>query len=404
MTLPPPRPELLALLNAAKAEPDDDTPRLVLADWLQEQSAPADVARGEWLRNLVEANRLIPEDPRRPELLRRAKELWQQNRRAWAAPLYLVGYEFPYDEATFRGGFLNPSAYGTDVLRKKGLAVVGSEVFAWIAGLNFQRFTSIQMTKLLASPIIESITSLSFSSWVSLRPYDFEKIAANDRVGKLRTLHTRHSRVATRGVVALAKSPHLGGLRHLHLWNESLRDGGFAALCNSEHLNDLRSLVVPNCELNIASARAFGQGAGLPALTELHLGGTNRIGPDGTRILVSYEHTGRLKKLNLWSNDIGDYGTEAVAQAGHMSNLTHLDLSSNLISNRGVVALGGAAHLGTLEELNLRRNNIAGAGAIALAESPHLTKIRRLDVSANNIGAKAGDALRERFGPRLVLD
>ena len=159
MTLPPPRPELLALLNAAKAEPDDDTPRLVLADWLQEQSAPADVARGEWLRNLVEANRLIPEDPRRPELLRRAKELWQQNCRAGAAPLYQVGYEFPYDEATFRGGFLNPSAYGTDVLRKKGLAVVGSEVFAWITGLNFQRFMSIQMTKLLASPIIESITS-----------------------------------------------------------------------------------------------------------------------------------------------------------------------------------------------------------------------------------------------------
>ena len=404
MTLPPPRPELLALLNAAKAEPDDDTPRLVLADWLQEQSAPADVARGEWLRNLVEANRLIPEDPRRGGLVRRAKELWQQNRMAWAAPLYQVGYELPDDEATFRGGFLSPSAYGTDVLRKKGLAIVGSEVFAWITGLNFQRFTSIQMTKLLASPIIESITSLSFSSWVALRPYDFEKIAANDRVGKLKTLHTHHARVFMRGAVALARSPHLGGLRHLHLWNETIRDGGFAALCNSEHLNELRSLVVPNNELTYHSARAFAAGTGLPALTELHLGGTNTIGWEGTRFLVSSERSGRLKKLNLWSTDVGDAGVEAITRAGHMNRLTHLDLSSNLISNRGVVALAGAAHLATLEELNLRRNSIAGAGALALAESPHLTKIRRLDVSANNIGAKAGDALRERFGPRLVLD
>jgi hypothetical protein len=42
--------------------------------------------------------------------------------------------------------------------------------------------------------------------------------------------------------------------------------------------------------------------------------------------------------------------------------------------------------------------------AVSLANSPHLTKIRRLDLSANRIGVKAGDALRERFGPRLVLD
>ena len=45
-----PRPELLALLAAIKSEPDDDTPKLALADWLQEQDYPADRARGEFLR------------------------------------------------------------------------------------------------------------------------------------------------------------------------------------------------------------------------------------------------------------------------------------------------------------------------------------------------------------------
>ena len=158
MAYPPPRPELLALLNAAKAEPDDDTPRLVLADWLQEQSDPADIARGEWLRNLVEASRLIPEDPRRPPLIRRARELWEEHRAAWVAPLYPAGFQFPPDESAFRGGFLFPIAFGTDLFQKKGLTVIGSEAFAWVAGLNFERFTSLQMTKLLASPVIECVT------------------------------------------------------------------------------------------------------------------------------------------------------------------------------------------------------------------------------------------------------
>jgi uncharacterized protein (TIGR02996 family) len=403
MSYPPPRAELLALLNAAKAEPDDDTPRLVLADWLQEQDSPADVARGEWLRCLVEADRMIPEDPRRPELVRRARELWYEHRAAWVVPLAPAGFDFPDDESAFRGGFLCPRAWGTDLFQKKGLAVVGTEAFAWVAGLDFQRFTSIQMTKLLDSPVIETVTALHFSSWVSLWWRDFRKIAESDRVRHLKTLHTHHSRVTETGARELARSPHLGGLRHLHLWNETLQDSGFRALCDSEHLNDLRSLVVPNCYLTIHSARAFGEGRGLPALTELHLGGSNRIGPDGTLILVSHERAGRLRKLNLWSNDVGDYGAEAICKAAHMNRLTHLDLSSNLVTNRGAVAIAGAAHLGTLEELNLRRNSIAGEGALALANSPHLTRIRRLDVSANRIGVKAGVALRERFGARLVV-
>jgi uncharacterized protein (TIGR02996 family) len=43
--LPPPRPELIALLDAVKDHPYDDTPRLVLADWLDEQDNELDAER-----------------------------------------------------------------------------------------------------------------------------------------------------------------------------------------------------------------------------------------------------------------------------------------------------------------------------------------------------------------------
>ena len=48
--LPPPRPELIALLDAVKDHPDEDTPRLVLADWLDEQDNPLDAERAKFIR------------------------------------------------------------------------------------------------------------------------------------------------------------------------------------------------------------------------------------------------------------------------------------------------------------------------------------------------------------------
>lgn len=39
-----------ALLAAIRARPDDDTPRLVYADWLDDLQTPAETARAEWIR------------------------------------------------------------------------------------------------------------------------------------------------------------------------------------------------------------------------------------------------------------------------------------------------------------------------------------------------------------------
>src|SRR5262245_2748633 len=44
------RPELLRLLQACKQEPDEDAPRLVLADWLEEHGDKADRDRAAFVR------------------------------------------------------------------------------------------------------------------------------------------------------------------------------------------------------------------------------------------------------------------------------------------------------------------------------------------------------------------
>src|SRR5262245_41544746 len=69
----PTRPELIALLDAVKDNPDEDTPRLVLADWLDEQDNPLDAERAKFIRAQIAKPRakLLGTGAKRTEFLKR---------------------------------------------------------------------------------------------------------------------------------------------------------------------------------------------------------------------------------------------------------------------------------------------------------------------------------------------
>jgi len=396
-----PRPELLALLAAVKAEPDDDTARLVLADWLQEQDHEADRARGEFVRLHVRKAQAGTPAAEVSALWAEVQRLWEQYHRAWVGPLADAGFSaWAYGAGR---GLLFPSIDGAQLVARAARQAAASEAYAWVGGLAFARLSSLQNRAFVRSPLIESLIGLRYDE-CHVESWAVEELAHAPGAANLRWLVLRGLRVGAIAAEAVAASPRLARLRRLELGYAQLSDAGFKALCDSPHLNELRSLAVRNDSLSIHSARAFADATGLPALTELDLGGTNRIGPDGTLILVHKPAAGRLRKLNLWSNDVADYGAEAICRAPHLSNLTHLDVSGNLLTNRAAVAIAAAGHLRTLEELNLRTNRVSGEGAAAFCDSPHLANLLRLDLVGNPIGAKAADRLRERFGDRVVLD
>src|SRR5947208_75618 len=85
--LPPPRSEVMAFLAAAKKRPDDDSPRLVLADWLEEHGDVDDAGRAELVRAQCELARLSPGQPRAAELRQRERELLARHKRAWIGQL-----------------------------------------------------------------------------------------------------------------------------------------------------------------------------------------------------------------------------------------------------------------------------------------------------------------------------
>ncbi len=73
-----------ALLRAVCAEPDDDGPRLVYADWLEENGQPQ---RAEFIRVQTELARLPARSQRRARLQAREQELLAKHKDQWLAPL-----------------------------------------------------------------------------------------------------------------------------------------------------------------------------------------------------------------------------------------------------------------------------------------------------------------------------
>src|SRR5947209_4774126 len=97
-----------ALLKAVCDNPDEDTPRLVFADWLQEHG---EEDRAEFIRVQCEAARLAAGDDRRDGLIGRASELQKQFGKQWLSELpvkeHVNWVEAPdwLDGETFDRGF-----------------------------------------------------------------------------------------------------------------------------------------------------------------------------------------------------------------------------------------------------------------------------------------------------------
>src|SRR5947209_10977720 len=91
-----------ALLRDIREDPEDDTPRLVLADWLMEQPEPERAARGEFIR--LQCLLAGGAEARRAEDQARAEGLLARHGRAWLGPL---GDRVSW---VFRRGLLHVSA------------------------------------------------------------------------------------------------------------------------------------------------------------------------------------------------------------------------------------------------------------------------------------------------------
>jgi uncharacterized protein (TIGR02996 family) len=255
-----PRPELLGFLDEIKASPGEDTPRLILADWLEEQPDPADAARGQLMRVQCELARVGVGDPRGSALQRRQDALLAQHARAWLGPLGgLLASRY------FWGGLLRVTLDARGFVEAAGSGVAGTEAWAWVETLQLCHGADLPPERLREGlGLFEPVAELNLRS-AGAGDRQVELLAGSPHVSRVVAFNLGNNRLTDRALLALARSPHLKRLRHLYLNGNQIGSPGVAELARSPLLGRLATLELAGNQVRDDGVLALTRSPHLPA-------------------------------------------------------------------------------------------------------------------------------------------
>lgn len=386
-----------AFLATILAAPEDDAPRLVYADWLDEHEQPE---RAEFIRVQCDVARREKYDPRRSVLEARARALLKRHGDQWANLVAAITRDYE-----FRRGFVTGVTIGARKLLTHGerlfrLAPVrhvkvlrlGSSNLTAADLADFSLLPRIhslilggilgaeESRTLLTAPGLKRLTGLTLANHFSAEalapildgrlPYlerldldaeepivtadHVETLVAAKWAANLKWLNLNWHSVNVGGVRAIAGSKRLKGLIRLGLRHSGVGLGGTLALAESSTLKSLTALDLRSNRLNDGAMQVLAASKQLPALTELYLG-MNDFGPDGVRALANWPGLSRLRLLHLHSNRIGDDGACALAESPYIANLQYLDLTETGMTERGHRAIAASPYLRGTDLAGLRQ-------------------------------------------------
>jgi len=344
--------------------PDDDAPRLVYADWLEERGD----SRGDFIRVQCELARLDEDDPRAENLRDRENKLLLTHGETWRAEIP----EWARAGCEFRRGFIERvSIWQRDSL----LQLAALPKRAPVRSLKLHDVAHA-MLPLRRSCALKFATELCFLDerlqYEDLRellletPEDEFELALN---GAFEVWQEQQEPVATQSEYA----SELNRLRSLTFLGAALLDGGAARIALAAGLVNLQRLELVRCQMS-----AYGM-----------------------RQLFLRENLPSLKVLDLSENNLGDAGAWELARSQVRHALTHLALRDAHLTNQGAHHLAESRILENLQFLDLSQNSIGDDGAKAIARG--LTSLRRLVFHDNHITNSGLLALKERFGKGLKV-
>ena len=352
-----------ALFQTILDNPDDDAPRLVYADWLEEHG---DATRAEFIRLQIEAERLPAYEPRRAQREKRALDLLGNHRSAWQLP-FAPDVTPPFAQ-TFRRGFV------------EHLTLTGAG-FGALAG-RCGRETPLREVHLL-----------------DLTPDDIA-LFDSPELGRLSGIGLGFNPFAP-----LMGGGHLGGirlprLRRLGVAHTGIVPGQLASISDVLELPALQTLDVSGNRLGLGGANDLANTVAFASLTELRLGVIDAemdyahlIRAVGAAVLARSPHLKQLRTLDLSGQMIGDGGVRALAESPNFTDLETLDLAANdigSIGTTGLELLTESARLPALRDLDLSGNPLGIAGLDVLAGWPGLDRLRRLSLASINNATSEG--------------
>jgi uncharacterized protein (TIGR02996 family) len=204
--------ERVALINAILDNLDDDTPRLVFADWLQEHAdtlpakerAPV-TARAEFIRAQIEAAKLPRKQRDSSKPGKKAAALWKKHETDWQTVLGLPVYEHDF----VRGFLVTVSVLSCDFTTRAAAMLAHEPV-----GISLDLY-----------PYLSNDTRISLK-WVG-------ELAANPQLKAVRAIKSQNGAWGPERFAKLMSSPHLTNLKKIALSHDVIGLPGVKALVNA---------------------------------------------------------------------------------------------------------------------------------------------------------------------------
>lgn len=236
-----------SFLRTILERPDDDGPRLVYADWLEEC--------GECPR--AELIRLQCQDSDAD----RVAELVAAHGRSWAGPTAMHAYAY-----AFRRGFVEEIT-----ISAAALLAHGEEVFDR-APVRLLRVIGARavLDRLVRWPLLDRLAALHLTG-AQLGDDGVTTLAACRHLANLRTLRLGANAISDAGVEALADSPWLENVETLVLRGNLIGDAGLLALATTHPFGKLKTLDLSDNMVGEAGAEALARSPAFRSLTRLDL-------------------------------------------------------------------------------------------------------------------------------------
>jgi uncharacterized protein (TIGR02996 family) len=428
-----------ALLAAIAAHPDEDTPRLVFADWLDENGDPE---RAEFIRVQIARAQNADGKGALPAaevaaLAARERALLERNRDRWLAPLRALNAYSRRDGAFWRG-FVRDIVVDADEFVERG-----AELWMCSPGSELQlQYPKMVAKQLIRCPHLARVGHLALTD--HLAPRDLRALLESPHLTQLRHLSLSDNRfrdddmrtlAASTGLPALhrltlellpitgatlpallSRFPHLRHLtlrslkkfdgealtdvlaalnpehfRVLDVYETPLRTAGMRAVATT-HLTGITELWMRGCKFKAESMTVLAGATHLKQLAKLYLG-DDRLYKAGATALAAWPGLRTLRVLHLDRCHIGPDGAVALARSAHLGRPEVLFLRDNRIRDAGARAIATSEGFSELRELNLEGNWLTATGAQALATSPQLKHLRKLDLQYNAIGDEGAATL-----------
>ena len=442
-----------ALLAGIFANPDDDTARLVFADWLDENG---ESKRAAYIRAAVQLNRLeetdtpaatmqsflldmkhlnpgnklydpvvdwtqIDSDLAAIHAAEKAQKAVRLPRQAVSENLpKIAGVKFDVEDV---GGF-----YNEVIVRDPAAFVANAEAIFRAAPIYYLNFmdlevTASQMREFAATGYLARVRWLSFEN---IEPDALRVLGEHPDTAGVTMLELYCKDLPAQQVEQFVAGPHWTGLTHLIVSGLDVLNGGdpdrdASQILRCPQLRNLQQLSLYNSMLGDEACRVIAT-CGLTELRTLDLG-VNYIGTEGAAALAESKLLPKLRYLDisqnveclaagtsrlivspklqsltalrLWGcgNESSGVDVATLAMPSRGPTLRALELECGSMKSKALTAFAKCPAVQGLWFLSLKGRGVSDAGVRVLTKSDGFKQLTVLDVSDNEITSRGAESL-----------